>query len=174
MSKPRDQFVTAFQGAFPGMLTGAILKAWFAVRNLPAEPRDALLTAVRDCVTARRIEDAHSVVSAKGKPEPEAQVTFNANAQPSAFLRWKKIGGGDWDYTYEHFRADSVAEVTEAMRFFIASMPEAKIARLHDFMKHLGSVIDTGRSLGIDIEYINPLTETMKRLSENALTRQPA
>ena len=34
--------------------------------------------------------------------------------------------------------------------------------------------IDMGRANGIDVAFVNPLTETMKKLSENALTYQKA
>jgi hypothetical protein len=42
-----------------------------------------------------------------------------------------------------------------------------------EFTRLLANAIDKGRSIGIEVDFLNPLTETMKRLSENAITYQP-
>jgi len=57
-------------------------------------------------------------------------------------------------------------------RKFIAELPTAEETKFREFMGALGNVIDLGRKNGIEVDFINPLTETMKRLSENALTDQ--
>jgi hypothetical protein len=40
-------------------------------------------------------------------------------------------------------------------------------------MGKLGTLIDFARDDGIKVDYLNPLVETMKRLSENVITHQP-
>lgn len=45
---------------------------------------------------------------------------------------------------------------------------------LRAFMEKLGDVIDLGKSEGIEVSFVNPLVETMKRLSENIITHQAA
>jgi hypothetical protein len=40
-------------------------------------------------------------------------------------------------------------------------------------MGQLGKLIDAGKSGGIEVDYLNPLLDTMKRLSENVITYRP-
>jgi hypothetical protein len=121
------------------------------------------------------IDPMLAMLSAKGKSRPEVQVTLHANAEASGCFIWVKPGGDNvWDRQYEHFRDSSLAEIVAQMAARIEAMPDAATSKLHDFMGQLGKLIDNGRDLGIEVDYLNPLTETMKRLSENIITHQPA
>jgi hypothetical protein len=116
-----------------------------------------------------------AMLCAKGKKNPSVRFDIEANAGVQVSMHWTKPGAyGDWDRDYQVFMGGTAAEVISKARAFIESLPDAKTARLHDFMGQLGKVIDAGRDLGIDVDYLNPLTDTMKRLSENILTHQPA
>ncbi|MCA0846086.1 hypothetical protein [Salipiger thiooxidans] len=79
----------------------------------------------------------------------------------------------DRDGMGDRFSAD-LAESPEAAidAFFakIAALPSIEEANLREFQRSLGHLIDKGRYLGIDVAFVNPLAETAKRLSENALT----
>jgi hypothetical protein len=57
---------------------------------------------------------------------------------------------------------------------FINELPSAEQAKLHNFMGKLGHMIDAAKDDGIEVDYLNPLLDTMKRLSENVITYQPA
>ena len=46
--------------------------------------------------------------------------------------------------------------------------PVAEQRRL-DFVEKFGRMIDEAREVGMEVDFINPLTEMMKKLSENAL-----
>jgi hypothetical protein len=101
-------------------------------------------------------------------------VQLEANATPNIRLSWAKTNRtDDWDRKYEHFRCETLAETVAKAVEFINELPDAATAKLHDFMSQLGKVIDSGRDLGIEVDYLNPLTETMKRLSENVITHKP-
>jgi hypothetical protein len=116
-----------------------------------------------------------AMLSAKGKLRPVVSLSIEANARITLHLRWaKSIARNDWDCDYQCFIADTAAEAIAKATALINALPDAKTAKLHDFMGQLGKVIDTGRDLGIDVDYLNPLTETMKRISENIITYQPA
>lgn len=116
-----------------------------------------------------------AMLSAKGKVKPGASLSIEANARVVLHLRWAKSSArNDWDCEYQAFVAETVDKAIEKAAAFITALPDAKTARLHDFMGQLGKVIDAGRDLGIDVGYLNPLTDTMKRLSENIITHQPA
>lgn len=114
-----------------------------------------------------------AMLSAKGKREPSVSFDIEANANITLRFRWAKSGGtSSWDCDYHSFMGDTFDDVVAKATAFINAMPDAKTARLHDFMGQLGKVIDSGRDLGIDVDYLNPLTDTMKRLSENIITHQ--
>jgi hypothetical protein len=116
-----------------------------------------------------------AMLSAKGKAGPSVRLQIEANARISLLFSWMKSGSSkSWECDYECFISDTVDDAIAKAAAFINALPDAKTARLHDFMGQLGKVIDCGRDLGIDIDYLNPLTDTMKRLSDNIITHQPA
>src|SRR6056297_2329292 len=52
---------------------------------------------------------------------------------------------------------------------WIDAIPTAE-QRAHDaFTKSLGRLIDQGRDIGIEVDFLNPLTSMMKKLATNAL-----
>lgn len=55
----------------------------------------------------------------------------------------------------------------------IDERPDPAEMKRQEFMNDLAALIEKGNEAGVDIDFINPLSETMKRLSENALTYQP-
>lgn len=131
------------------------------------------MTTINEIYAA--INPMPAMLSAKGKVNPEASLWIDANAHVRLFLAWKKVGSlNDWDKDSKFFTGNTADEVIAGALSFINAMPDAKTARLNDFMGQLGKVIDAGRDLGIDVDYLNPLTDTMKRLSENIITHQPA
>lgn len=115
-----------------------------------------------------------AMLSAKGKVKPVVNIQIEANARISVHINWIKTGArNDWDMDYRCFIGETAEEAISEAREFITELPDAKTARLHEFMGQLGNVIDNGRALGVDVEYLNPLTKTMKRLSENIITYRP-
>jgi hypothetical protein len=130
------------------------------------------MTTIEDIYAA--INPMPAQLSAKGKVRPEVNFEVEANAKITISLKWHKFGGGDWDNEYEWLRGDTFDEVLAKAVKFIDELPSAEQARLHAFMGKLGGLIDAGRSEGIAVDYLNPLMDTMKRLSENVITYQPA
>jgi len=117
-----------------------------------------------------------AMLSGKGKREPKVTIEFEANAGLIVWLRWKK----DYKPSYigetinECFFGDTYGEAIAKATDHIEKLPSAEDAKLHGFMRDLGNLIDAGKEHGIKVDYLNPLTETMKRISENVLTHQSA
>lgn len=112
-------------------------------------------------------------LSAKGKVKPEVVLKIEANAGISTRLKWQKpFSKSDWESEYQHITGDSFEDVLTKTEAFIAELPSADQAKLHRFMGELGRLIDAGKSSGIDVEYLNPLIASMKRLSENVITHK--
>jgi hypothetical protein len=90
-------------------------------------------------------------------------------------LSWKKpFSQNSWDTESEYFNGETADDVIQKASGFIAGLPSAEQAKLHQFMGELGRVIDGGRDAGIAVDFMNPLLDTMKRISENVITHQPA
>jgi len=111
---------------------------------------------------------------AKAMKTPEAYVMMKANQQTSLSVDWKsqreaKIGA---DHAYEFFRGDDLPTMFDKADAWVAARPDPEQARMQEFTEALAGVIELGHANGIDVQFVNPLTEAMKRLSENALTHQ--
>jgi hypothetical protein len=84
---------------------------------------------------------------------------------------------------YETFKRsltrDEIKEGVDVNEWFITMLQEAHAwidaiptadERAHaDFTKSLGRLIDQGRDIGIEVDFLNPLTAMMERLATNAL-----
>lgn len=113
---------------------------------------------------------------AKGKREPEATVFVNSDASPSVMLKWARTAA-DPERGYDaknvtHYLSGDIAEILNNADDLIASLPSPEEAKMAEFTAHLAKTIELGHANGIDVEFVNPLTEAMKRLSENAITHQ--
>lgn len=112
-----------------------------------------------------------AMLLAKGKINPTVEFKVEANAGLAITMNYKKPHGhSEWDKEYHHFSGANFSEALDKAVSFINDLPSAKQAKLTHFMGALGKLIDIGKSEGIEIEYLNPLTDSMKRLSKNILT----
>jgi hypothetical protein len=92
-------------------------------------------------------------------------------------LRWKDVtkletsySSGEYKWLKGALPEDAFKEADE----FVASLPSAEEAKMKQFMGALATVIDLGKSNGVEVKFLNPLQATMKKLSENILTDQRA
>jgi hypothetical protein len=121
----------------------------------------------------KRVDAMPAAMSAKGLKKPNARLSVGSNADLNGTLEWE-CKKGPFNSAYEFIRGEYPAEVLARMETFIAALPPPEETRMKEFMSALSDVIELGRSNGIDVEFINPLTEAMKRLSSNILTDQRA
>ena len=122
-----------------------------------------------------RINRMPAALNAKGKREPNVYVSLNANASISVSLSWKRVAGDpkpihrNDDYIHHFLNGDGIANLLDNADNIIAGLPSIEEARMTEFTNMLAQTIELGNANGIDVQYVNPLTEAMKRLSENAL-----
>lgn len=113
-------------------------------------------------------------LSAKGKVNPSVEFQIEANARMRIIIRWKKYGAvSDWESDYNVLSGESFDECMQKADELINALPSAEQARLEQFMNKLGKLIDIGKDEGISVDFLNPLLDTMKRLSENVITYKP-
>ena len=58
--------------------------------------------------------------------------------------------------------------ITEA-HAWVDAIPSEEERAHQDFTKSLGRLIDQGREIGIEVDFLNPLTSMMEKLATNAL-----
>lgn len=130
------------------------------------------MTTIEDIYAA--INSLPARLSAKGKVNPSVDFTVEANARMRITVRWKKYGAvSEWEQDYNVLAGNSFDECLEKAEALIAGLPSAEQARLEQFMNKLGKLIDIGKDEGVAVDYLNPLLDTMKRLSENVITYKP-
>jgi len=81
---------------------------------------------------------------------------------------------GSPNYTLGTVTDDTFEGVLAKAAVFVAELPSKSDMAKADFQKNLAKLIDKGNEIGIEIEFMNPLTATMKALSENIITDQRA
>jgi hypothetical protein len=110
----------------------------------------------------------------KGLVKPEARFSMNSDASPHLSISWDKPNrpAHSYDRNWTSGKGETIEEQFASLEACISELPGKEETKLRNFMDALGNVIDMGRANGIDVAFVNPLTETMKKLSENALTYQ--
>jgi hypothetical protein len=118
---------------------------------------------------------------AKGLVQPDASAQLKANADGYIYLSWhlrKTSVGERWDS--QNYKSDFVRVVDgdwsaaiAAANAHIAAMPSKEDRQRDEFLGLMAKTIEYGRQVGIDDEFVNPLSVISKKLSENALTHRP-
>lgn len=109
---------------------------------------------------------------ARGLRNPRISADFKGEATPQVYLSWDEDGCTHG--RYEFGTGDDMPEALQNAKEILEAIPPKEDRDKAEFTRLLANVIDKGRSIGIEVDFLNPLTETMKRLSENAITYQPA
>jgi len=66
-------------------------------------------------------------------------------------------------------KGETPCAALDAAESFAASMPDLATSHLHNHMKGVAALIDTGRAAGIDEVYLAPLAATVAAISANLL-----
>jgi len=131
------------------------------------------MTTIADIYAA--INPLPAMLSEKGKVNPNVDFHIEANARMHITVKWKKYGAvSEWEQDYNVFAGSDFADCLSKAKALIAGLPSAEQARLEGFMNKLGKLIDIGKDEGVSVDFLNPLLDTMKRLSENVITYKPA
>jgi hypothetical protein len=67
---------------------------------------------------------------------------------------------------------DGWEPIIKQMDDHIDALISVSEAKKNDFIAAMGRLIDKGREIDIDVEYLNPLTEMMGKLSTNIITKE--
>lgn len=119
-----------------------------------------------------RCQRLETRLSAKGfvTPTVHAAVTF-FNRDYSVWMEYRTVKGGKNLTDYFH-SDESMGDAFRQLEAAIDKLKTPAELQREEVVKDLGALIDKARDVGMDVDFINPLTEQMKRLSENVVTDQ--
>ena len=107
--------------------------------------------------------------------DPEVTVTISTKDwNPASFEIQYKVRD-DSTTTYRSFRGESVNDLDDIIietRAHIKGLKSRTELDHDEFMLMLGRVMDRAKDLGMDEDFVNPLTAMMKKLATNAITSQ--
>ena len=89
----------------------------------------------------------------------DLEVRTDAHASPKS----------EWAYaTYK----DGFEVLLRRIEAKIEALVSIEDAKRNEFIAAVGRLIGQGKEIGIDVEFLNPLTEMMTKLSTNIITKQ--
>lgn len=120
-----------------------------------------------------KLDAMAATISDKGWKNAEADLVVRAGGVFNGWARGNHPRLTHWDDHMRHYTTGgTIPEILSKMKTQIDKLEDVSKSEKKEWMKSLAVVIDKGKEIGVDIEYLNPLTETMKALSENIITDQ--
>ena len=118
------------------------------------------------------MEALRTALTAKGLISPEVTLSMSTSEWSPIRLEMHYKVRDDSTYTYQTFKAENAFEVdvvVEKATKFVADLKTREELEHEEFMAMLGRVMDRAKDMGLDSDFINPLTSMMKKLATNAL-----
>lgn len=114
------------------------------------------------------------LMAEKGVIKPRAEYRIVSQSGGEIWLRCADEGTQVGSFNAHIISAKGgIRKTVDAARAYIAVLPDPETAALHRYMNDLGKVVDQGRKDGIPDEYTQPVSLTIKAMSENLLTHTP-
>ena len=120
----------------------------------------------------REIQDRLYAIDAalieKNYTRPECDLTIEASGDA---IVWIKCGShGETDRIFENVDGETLNAVFNAADKYVADLPDMADHKKKEAVKQFGRAVDGLRDAGIDAKFVDPLSDTMKAMSENLLT----
>lgn len=116
----------------------------------------------------KAVNEISKMMTDRGLGHHTCSIDIKANESPCFYIGcYDRIFGG---LNSKFIRGESPQDVFEETKAFVMALPNKKDLNKQAFMAELATVIDKGKDLGIDVEFLNPLVEQMRSLSENIIT----
>lgn len=107
-----------------------------------------------------RLDALPKLMNAAGFKDPNAYWSISANSASYGYVSWYE----GRDYKTKNFPS------IEELEKWVGSLPSREERDKRQFLQSLSDIIAKGQEIGIDVEYVNPLVETMRNLSSNIIT----
>lgn len=118
-----------------------------------------------------RITGLNAALIEKGYAVPDCDLTITGSGDVSV---WVKCGYyAKEGRIFESFDAATIGAALNAADKFIATLESMADYKKKEAVKSFGRAVDGLRAAGIEAEFVDPLSDTLKAMSENLLTHQP-
>jgi hypothetical protein len=117
------------------------------------------------------------LMTSRGFHRPEVAFFINFFAGKDFSLKVEMRTSESWESSISIFpdvqTEGEIPHLFEKAREWVAAQKPPKELRKEQFIASLGRVIDEGNALGLEVDFMNPLVESMRKLSENVLEYKP-
>lgn len=118
------------------------------------------------------VHNIKALLVGKGLIDPEVTLEISTKDwKPCRVTLTYKLRS-DSAYTYESFYGESFTDLEDVLgkaRTYVTELKSKEELEHEEFMLMLGRVMDRAKDLGMDEDFINPLTSMMKKLASNAI-----
>ena len=120
----------------------------------------------------REITRLEKLLSNKGFTAPKIEISVGFSTRElTANISYK--AGSEVQYKFIHLEADDGFEGLIAdTEDYINGLKSVAVIKRDAFVASVGRLIDQGREIGVEVEFLNPLTTMMDKLSSNIITKQ--
>lgn len=120
----------------------------------------------------KAVNEISKMLTDRGIQHHLCDFTVGANKEADFYISsHEKIFEGS---SSKLIKGESPQDILEKAKEFVMELPNKEDRNKQAFMAELASLIDKGKYLGIDVEFLNPLIEQMRSLSENIITDKRA
>jgi hypothetical protein len=118
----------------------------------------------------REINRLEKLLTNKGFAAPKIEISVGFSTRElTANVAYR--AGSDVKYQFIHIEADDGFEALIAdTEDYINGLKSVAEIQKDTFIASVGRLIDQGREIGVEVEFLNPLVEMMGKLSSNILT----
>ena len=120
----------------------------------------------------REIVRLEKLLTNKGFTAPKIEISVGFSTRElTANIAYK--AGCNVEYQFIHVEADDDFEsLIQDTEDYINGLKSVQEITKDAFIASVGRLIDQGREIGIEVEFLNPLTTMMDKLSSNIITQQ--
>jgi hypothetical protein len=117
----------------------------------------------------REITRLEKLLSNKGFTAPKIEISVGFSTRElTSNIAYK--AGGSSEYQFIHVEAlDGFESLISDTEDYINGLKSVAEIRKDAFVASVGRLIDQGRDIGIEVEFLNPLVDMMGKLSHNIL-----
>ena len=130
--------------------------------NYPLE-----LSTLTDMLEAKGYIDGEANIAFRTSDvygEPRIRLSFDYRTRADGQREYKSVGGWETEYS-----TDPLVYFAKAQAM-IAELPTVREALIKEFVNQIEELKVRAEDLEVDVDFVNPLAELMKKLATNALT----
>ena len=119
----------------------------------------------------REINRLEKLLTNKGFTAPKIEISVGFSTRElTSNIAYK--AGGSYEYQFIHIEAsDGFEALIQDTADYINGLKSVAEIQKDAFIASVGRLIDQGKEIGVEVDFLNPLTALMDKLSTNILTK---